>query len=43
MKKVLLFSGIFLALIIGIYNIVYKSLFRQYNDVDFKDKTWLED
>lgn len=41
--KVVLFIGIVLAMTIGIFNLIYKNILKDYQALDLGSKTWEEE
>jgi hypothetical protein len=41
--KFVLFFGVVAAMTIGIYNIIYKNVLKDYQSLDLSSKTWEEE
>lgn len=41
--KIIIFIGIIVAMTVGIFNIIYKNLLKDYQTLDLSNKTWEEE
>jgi hypothetical protein len=41
--KVVLFIGLVVAMTIGIFNLIYKNVLKDYQTLDLSNKTWEEE
>jgi hypothetical protein len=41
--KIALFIGLAIAMTVGIYNLIYKNVLKDYKTLDLSNKTWEEE
>jgi hypothetical protein len=41
--KIAVFAGLIVAMTVGIYNLIYKNVLKDYQTLDLSDKNWEEE